>query len=594
MPKGDGSLEMVLESLKILINSNDEWISNEIFKEKMSNYLIDSGKKGKNDHIDEPYLLKKSEIARYFGFIEHDFKKKGSKITESGKKFLNYKEKRVDILFENLTNWNITFGRNNSASKTSDSDLEVPILILKLLLAFGKLSKNEISISIFLINEKGLTFLEVISELLKIKNNNKIDNYLKELEARNLLNKYKDLKILVFYKELSIVKAVSNDEYSLNDSIKEKYKILINNFYEVKNENYFNKRIYYLESSSKNLPLKKITNLPYQKIIYGAPGTGKSYSLNQQVEEYFGNNKKRVTFYDGYTYGQFVGMYKPTLIEGNDIGYSYVPGPFMQQLVQSLKNSEENFCLVIEEINRAKADKVFGNIFQLLDRDNSGKSRYPVSISEEQLKFLEIELKDREDILEEIKEKGLYIPNNLYIWATMNSADEGVQPLDTAFKRRWKFEYISLNKNEKEFEKQRENIKLIVGQNKIYNLEWNTFRKTINNKLQEYNITEDRLISPFFISPNDFTILVSEDTYALDKNIFVEKVLMYIFDDLLRHYPKIRNEIFKDNMKTFSKIYEALSNDNSELDDYYKKLNIILSENLFPELFKEEENVSKK
>ena len=594
MPKGDGSLEMVLESLKILINSNDEWISNEIFKEKMSNYLIDSGKKGKNDHIDEPYLLKKSEIARYFGFIEHDFKKKGSKITESGKKFLNYKEKRVDILFENLTNWNITFGRNNSASKTSDSDLEVPILILKLLLAFGKLSKNEISISIFLINEKGLTFLEVISELLKIKNNNKIDNYLKELEARNLLNKYKDLKILVFYKELSIVEAVSNDEYSLNDSIKEKYKILINNFYEVKNENYFNKRIYYLESSSKNLPLKKITNLPYQKIIYGAPGTGKSYSLNQQVEEYFGNNKKRVTFYDGYTYGQFVGMYKPTPSEENDIEYSYVPGPFMQQLVQSLRNSKDNFCLVIEEINRAKADKVFGNIFQLLDRDSSGKSRYPISVSEEQLKFLEIELKDRKDILEEIKEEGLYIPDNLYIWATMNSADEGVLPLDTAFKRRWKFEYISLNKNEKEFEKQRENIKLIVGQNKTYNLEWNTFRKIVNNKLQEHNITEDRLISPFFISPDDFTISISEDTYALDKNIFVEKVLMYIFDDLLRHYPRIKKEIFKDDMKTFSKIYEALSNDKFELDSYYKKLNSILSGNLFPELFKEEENVSEK
>ena len=168
----------------------------------------------------------------------------------------------------------------------------------------------------------------------------------------------------------------------------------------------------------------------------------------------------------------------------------------------------------------------------------------------------------------------------------MNSADEGVQPLDTAFKRRWKFEYISLNKNEKEFEKQRENIKLIIGKNKTSNLEWNEFRKTVNGKLQEYNITEDRLIAPFFISPDDFTILVSEGMYALDKNIFVEKVLMYIFDDLLRHYPKIRNEIFKGNIKTFSNIYEALSNDKSELDNYYEKLNTILSENLFPGLFK--------
>lgn len=351
-----------------------------------------------------------------------------------------------------------------------------------------------------------------------------------------------------------------------------------------------------LLNNSEILQVKKnpVNNLPYQKIVYGAPGTGKSYSLNQEVEKYFGNNIKRVTFYDGYTYGQFVGMYKPTVDEKNGIGYSYVPGPFMQQLVQSLKNSEDNFCLVVEEINRAKADKVFGNIFQLLDRDSSGKSRYPVSVSEEQLEFLKIELKEQEEILEEIKEKGLYIPDNLYIWATMNSADEGVQPLDTAFKRRWKFEYISLNKNEEKFEKQRGNIKLIIGKNTTSNLEWNEFRKTVNGKLQEYNITEDRLIAPFFISPDDFTIQISEDTYALDKNIFVEKVLMYIFDDLLRHYPKIRNEIFKDDVKTFSKIYEALSDGEYELDNYYKKLNAILSESLFPELFKEEKNVSEK
>ena len=387
------------------------------------------------------------------------------------------------------------------------------------------------------------------------------------------------------------------------------YGVVINNYYEKEirdsSNNKFSDFFHNIKVEWKDFSPITLENYPkqFQRVtIYKAsPELIKEFEKiilpdnPSNFEEKEISTLERVTFYDGYTYGQFVGMYKPTLIEENDIGYSYIPGPFMRQLILALKNPNDIFCLIIEEINRAKADKVFGNIFQLLDRDSSGKSRYPISISEEQYKFLETELEEQEEeILAEIKEKGLYIPNNLYIWATMNSADEGVQPLDTAFKRRWKFEYISLNKNEKEFEKQRENIKLIVGQNKIYNLEWNTFRKTINNKLQEYNITEDRLISPFFISPNDFTILVSEDTYALDKNIFVEKVLMYIFDDLLRHYPKIRNEIFKDNMKTFSKIYEALSNDNSELDDYYRKLNTILSENLFPELFKEEENVSEK
>lgn len=485
-------------------------------------------------------------------------------------------------------------------------------------------SKDYISIVMLnyiqVIESKGNKIVNLMLEILKIMKDNNTKLNLNNVIGREYFQKKEHVRIafkLLGSTYFFHVEEISRDEITLElnleydiDKLIETCESSIKRAETITIEKLKNQEIYSDFLTYDNLKIKKTNSLikynnkenkkekkgnpPYQKIVYGAPGTGKSYRLSQQVEEYFGNNVKRVTFYDGYTYGQFVGMYKPTIIEGNDIGYSYVPGPFMQQLVQALKNSENSFCLVIEEINRAKADKVFGNIFQLLDRDSSAKSRYPISVSEEQLRFLEVELKEQEEILKEIKEKGLYIPDNLYIWATMNSADEGVQPLDTAFKRRWKFEYISLNKNEKEFEKQREGIKLIVGKNKTYNLEWNAFRKTVNNKLQEYNITEDRLISPFFISPDDFTIAVSEDTYALDKNIFVEKVLMYIFDDLLRHYPKIKSKIFNDNLKTFSKIYEVLLNDNHELDDYYEKLDAVLSKDLFPNLFKEEENVSEK
>ena len=265
------------------------------------------------------------------------------------------------------------------------------------------------------------------------------------------------------------------------------------------------------EKSSKN-PI-------YQRIVYGAPGTGKSYSLNQEAKEIFNrevvleneNNFskiistiERITFYDGYTYGQFVGMYKPVTLDNGDISYEYIPGPFMSQLVLAYKNPKDKFCLLIEEIDRVKADKVFGNIFQLLDRNNRGESEYPISLSKEQRKYLEDNLREESEegkkVLEKIKNEGLYLPNNLYIWATMNSADDNVQPLDTAFKRRWKFNYISLNANEDKFGN---GETFIIGTYKDNNISWNKFRHNLNNTLK-INITEDRLIAPFLISPNDF------------------------------------------------------------------------------------------
>ncbi len=314
--------------------------------------------------------------------------------------------------------------------------------------------------------------------------------------------------------------------------------------------------------------IKNKDNCPLNYIIYGAPGTGKSYSLNKEAESTFGANKERVTFYDGYTYGQFVGMYKPVTvtkyingIKEQNIEYKYIPGPFMKQLIKAYKDSSNKFCLIIEEINRAKADKVFGNIFQLLDRDEEGNSRYPISVSEEQIQYLKEELTNEKDILERIEKEGLYLPNNLYIWATMNSADDGVQSLDTAFKRRWRFNYISLNANKGQFGN---GETFIIGQYKDREILWNNFRTVLNDTLK-VNITEDRLIAPFFISPNDFEE-IDTSIKKIDKNILSEKVLMYIFDDLLRHYPKLRKEIFHNDVKTFSDIHEKVAENENFLE----------------------------
>lgn len=379
---------------------------------------------------------------------------------------------------------------------------------------------------------------------------------------------------------------IYEDDYLVIIKIKENFKYYFLNLKKEEKSNIisiFGKdEICYFDSNPKEVIFEdtylindkeiKSEKFPYQKIVYGAPGTGKSYSLNEEVESIFGVNKERVTFYDGYTYGQFIGMYKPVTIinreklknqlaegrEEKDIGYKYIPGPFMKQLVKAYKDSSNKFCLIIEEINRAKADKVFGNIFQLLDRDDKGNSRYPISVSEEQIQYLTEELTNEKDILERIEKEGLYLPKNLYIWATMNSADDGVQPLDTAFKRRWKFNYISLNANEGNFGN---GETFIIGQYKDKDILWNNFRTALNDTLK-VNTTEDRLIAPFFISPNDFEE-IDTSIKKIDKNILSEKVLMYIFDDLLRHYPKLRKEIFHNDIKTFSDIHEKVTeNDN--------------------------------
>ena len=183
------------------------------------------------------------------------------------------------------------------------------------------------------------------------------------------------------------------------------------------------------------------------RIAFGAPGTGKSHKLNADRASLLAHTSgsfERVTFHPEYTYSQFVGSYKPVTDERGDIRYDFVPGPFMRVLVAALKSGRTDtpqpHLLLIEEINRAKVAAVFGDVFQLLDRDDSGASAYEIHATEDIKKYLISELGKATDIIR--------IPDNMFIWATMNSADQGVYPMDTAFKRRWNFEYIGIDEND--------------------------------------------------------------------------------------------------------------------------------------------------
>lgn len=315
-----------------------------------------------------------------------------------------------------------------------------------------------------------------------------------------------------------------------------------------------------------------ISNIKYgrNRIVFGAPGTGKSYRLKKDSEELIKENSaniERVTFYPDYTYAKFVGTYKPVSDINGDIRYKFVPGPFMRIYVEALRSGRTDnpqpFLLIVEELNRARAASVFGDIFQLLDRDADGVSEYEIQATEDIRNYLAEELGGTSE-----NYPKLQLPNNMFIWATMNSADQGVFPMDTAFKRRWEFEYIGIDDSEDKVE----DVVIPVGmrENRKY-FKWNLIRKGINKILtEECKINEDKLLGPFFLS-NQLLFEAVEDSEKEDKFVkaFESKVIMYLFEDVMKMKPSL---IFKGHAKRsgemiYSEICNAFEKEGIEIFD---------------------------
>ncbi|TQR11647.1 McrB family protein [Psychrobacillus soli] len=268
-------------------------------------------------------------------------------------------------------------------------------------------------------------------------------------------------------------------------------------------------------------------------LVFGAPGTGKSHWVKQTFEE--NTESYRVTFHEEYMYQDFVGSLKPSVDEKGLITYKFKPGPFTEILAKAFKNPTTSYTLIIEELNRANAASVFGDLFQLLDRDELGGSVYSIE-NEDILKYLR-------DVNQLSEVNKITIPGNLNIIATMNSADQGVFALDTAFKRRWTFKYLPIT-----FEKWHEELLVpyIKVSEQTYKLTVKQFIEILNDFLarNEYlEINEDRLIGPYFVTKSQWESWVDGE--------YFQKILNYLWDDVARIE---RSQVFLEGYTQFSQV----------------------------------------
>lgn len=301
----------------------------------------------------------------------------------------------------------------------------------------------------------------------------------------------------------------------------------------------------------------------YNKIFYGIPGCGKSYHVENKVLKDV--NKKdnvfRTTFYLDYSNSDFIGQIYPH-VEDKKVTYEPIPGPFTKALERAL-STDEMVYLVIEEINRGNAAAIFGDTFQLLDRlkkDNpdgrlAGDSEYPISNA-----FIEGYFDERNKDIEKsggvnkinFTKGRIIIPHNLTILATMNTSDQNVFPLDTAFKRRWDREKVVT-----EWSKVGDIKKMYIPCSSIT---WEQFATTINNKmLQESQsgdvaISEDKQMGPYFIHENMLSKV--ENTGTNDDLIaFVSNVLDYLYNDVTKFDHSI---LFDKNIISYDMLYEKM------------------------------------
>ena len=315
------------------------------------------------------------------------------------------------------------------------------------------------------------------------------------------------------------------------------------------------KEIFSNEAKKVKLP----SNLTLQQIYYGAPGTGKSKTIKDLT---FGESVIRTTFHPDSDYASFVGTYKPIteevdfrdcygkkvidddtkeVVTEERIAYKFIPQAFLEAYVEAWKKlgSSKKQFLIIEEINRGNCAQIFGDLFQLLDRNEYGFSDYPIVADKDMQKYLEKEFAGWEitnkDEINQLygeanmvnlimKGERLVLPSNLYIWATMNTSDQSLFPIDSAFKRRWDWKYVSIREGRDKETNAPLNWYINTG-DKQY--KWWSFISKVNELIGSLTNSEDKKLGYFFCKAKDGEI---------DADLFVSKVIFYLWNDVFKDY----------------------------------------------------------
>ena len=315
------------------------------------------------------------------------------------------------------------------------------------------------------------------------------------------------------------------------------------------------KEIFSNEAKKVKLP----SNLTLQQIYYGAPGTGKSKTIKDLT---FGESVIRTTFHPDSDYASFVGTYKPIteevdlrdcygkkvfdddtkeVVTEERIAYKFIPQAFLEAYVEAWKKlgSSKKQFLIIEEINRGNCAQIFGDLFQLLDRNEYGFSDYPIVADKDMQKYLEKEFEGWEitnkDKINQLygeanmvnlimKGERLVLPSNLYIWATMNTSDQSLFPIDSAFKRRWDWKYVPIREGRDKETNAHLNWYINTG-DKQY--KWWSFISKVNELIGSLTNSEDKKLGYFFCKAKDGEI---------DADLFVSKVIFYLWNDVFKDY----------------------------------------------------------
>lgn len=350
-----------------------------------------------------------------------------------------------------------------------------------------------------------------------------------------------------------------------------------------------------------NFPQRsKIIIDPLQRIYYGAPGTGKSNEIKLMTGNgtFSKNYTFRTTFHPDSDYSSFVGTYKP-IWNGEKIIYVFRPQSFLRAYIEAWKHPEHNVALVIEEINRGNCAQIFGDIFQLLDRERTGLSKYPIEADIDMQNYLKGEFANIDSIYNEDQKKAinkyyanhyekafehikngiiLTLPKNLSLLATMNTSDQSLFPMDSAFKRRWDWEYMPIKNAHKNWKIQLDNSHELI--------DWWEFLDRINMVISDLTTSEDKQLGYFFCQPDEYLIKPDGDENAqldlITAKQFVDKVIFYLWNDVFKDYAfdakcckgkddkevlfaKFYNEDGKSvNIDTLTNFFESLKTDDED------------------------------